>query len=810
MKKVLVVDNDRIFLKRIKKLLEQNGHQVDTVQDGLQAVDYLSGHLPDIILCDLVMPNIDGRSLCRIIRSVNRLKAIPIIILSATSVEDLEDLAALDVNACVAKAAFPDTAQHVLALINEPELAPKRYRSSEVIGVEKVYPRGITRELLSVKRHFETIINRMSEGVVEINPEGRIVFASAAFLALFNLPENEILGAPFGDLFPEKERGRIMDIMAGFGEDTRPVKDQVIRLHARYLTLDVLSLGSHETNAIVILRDITDIKRTENALKQFNTELESRVLERTRELEAANRFKSEFVARMSHEIRTPMNGVIGACELAMREASPHKVREYLDMIHSSAINLMDLVNDILDLSSIESGRIKFEANRFSLRDTVERIYDVFHEMIQEKDLEFAVDISPDIPDMLIGDALRLRQVMINILGNAFKFTEKGEIVLRIELKDRSASELELLFSVADTGIGIAKEQMPYLFDAFVQADNRPAHTQQGTGLGLAISKKLTELMGGVIAATSTLGTGSTFSFTGRFGLGGEATRQEEPGQASKGLVGRRVLVVDDHAVALESLGMLVVSFGCQVKMAASPHEALKTCRQAITTNNQFDLILLDHNMDAMNGVELAAGIRDLHDPVNIPEMVMISGYTTSIDKPEAYKSGIGKIIDKPIKRSQLLMELVALFSENGDRRTWKKEHVDGAEPVFAGRRVLLVEDNPINQRVATALLQSVQFEVTLAGDGEEALAVLAKESFDVVLMDVLMPRLDGYAATRRIRRHADLQSLPVIAMTAEVTEGAMDKCLAAGMDDYVAKPIDRAQLLALLDRYLNPEEGAPT
>lgn len=673
-----------------------------------------------------------------------------------------------------------------------------------MIGIEKVYPRGITRELLSIKRHFETIINRMSEGVVEINAEGRIVFASAAFLALFNLPENEILGTPFGDLFPEKDRVSILDIIAGGEQGARSFKDQVIRLQARYLTLDVLSLGTPETNAIIILRDITDIKRTENALKQFNAELESRVQERTRELEAANRFKSEFVARMSHEIRTPMNGVIGACELAMREASLHKMREYLDMIHSSAINLMDLVNDILDLSSIESGRIKFEANRFSLRDTVERIYDVFHDMIQEKDLEFAVDISPDIPDTLIGDALRLRQVIINLLGNAFKFTEKGEIVLRIEPQTRNESKLELLFTVTDTGIGIAAEQIPYLFDAFVQADNRPAHTHQGTGLGLAISKKLTELMGGGIAVTSTLGKGSTFSFTGHFGLGDESTGREKPGQASKGLVGRRVLVVDDHDLARESLGMLVVSFGCQVKMASSPDEALEACRSAINAHDQFDLILLDHNMDAMNGVELAAGIRDLHDPVNIPEMVMISGYTTSIDKPEAYKAGIGKILDKPIKRSQLLMELVALFTESGDRRTGKREHAGGAEPAFPGRRVLLVEDNPINQRVATALLQSVQFEVTIAADGEEALAVLERESFDVVLMDILMPRLDGYAATRRIRRNADLQSLPVIAMTAEVTEGAMEKCLAAGMDDYVAKPIDRAQLLALLDRYLQP------
>ena len=805
MKKVLVVDNDRIFLRRIKRLLEKSGHQVDTAEDGLQAVDFLSSHLPDVILSDLVMPNIDGRSLCRIIRSVDRLKTIPIIILSATSVEDLEDLYTLDVNACVAKAAFEETAQHVLALIDQPDLDQARCRPKEVIGVEKVYPRGITRELLSEKKHFETIINRMSEGVVEINAEGRIVFASAAFLALVRLPENEILGASFGDLFPENERTRIMDMIAGLENEPRPAKDQIIRLQARYLTLDVLSLGAPETNAIVIVRDITDIKRTENALKQFNTELENRVRERTRELEAANRFKSEFVARMSHEIRTPMNGVIGACELAMREASPPKIREYLDMIHSSAINLMDLVNDILDLSSIESGRIKFEANRFSLRDTVERIYDVFHEMIQEKDLEFAVDISPDIPDTIVGDALRLRQVMINLLGNAFKFTEKGEIVLRIELQGRHGSELELLFSVADTGIGIAAEQIPYLFDAFVQADNRPERIHRGTGLGLAISKKLAELMGGHITAASTLGKGSTFSFTGRFGLGGQSESQEDAVQADKGLVGRRVLVVDDHSVARESLGMLVVSFGCQVRMAASADEALAASRRAVSTDNQFDLILLDHNMDAMNGVELAAEIRKLHERRQPPEMVMISGYTASIDKPGAYQAGISKILDKPIKRSQLLMELVSLFAENGDRRIREQDQLDGPEPVFPGKRVLLVEDNPINQRVASALLESVQFEVTAALDGEEALALLEKEAFDVILMDVQMPRLDGYAATRQIRQRKDLQSLPVIAMTAEVTEGAMEKCLAAGMDDYVAKPIDRAQLLALLDRYLNPD-----
>ncbi|RLB94954.1 MAG: hypothetical protein DRH90_26040, partial [Deltaproteobacteria bacterium] len=415
MKKILVVDNDRIFLMLMKRLLKKEGHQVETAEDGLNALDILKVFTPDVIFADLVMPNIDGIMLCRIIRGMENIKNIPIIILSATFAEELADLIQLDVNACIAKETFNETAQNVLSVLKQSDLASHRCRPGNVIGIENVYPRGITQELLLVKRHYESIIDRMSEGIIEINSDGRIVFANAAILAMIGIPEKNLLGSHFVDLFSGDEHLRICDLMENRVKKTNKIiKGYPLRLKQHHITLDAIFLGEDELKSLIILRDVTNIKQTENALKRFNAELENRVSERTAELEAANRFKSEFVANMSHEIRTPMNGIIGASELALREDLSQKTREYLEMIHGSAITLMGLVNDILDFSAIESGRIKFESNQFSLRETMEQIYDVFYDMIQEKDLEFAVDIPRDLPDNLIGDPLRLRQIIVNL------------------------------------------------------------------------------------------------------------------------------------------------------------------------------------------------------------------------------------------------------------------------------------------------------------------------------------------------------------------------------------------------------------
>ncbi len=804
MQKILVVDNDRIFLMRMKRLLEKEGHQVQTAGDGLEALDILESFVPDAIFSDLVMPSIDGHTLCRVIRGMKKFQNTPVIILSATFAEELPDMAQLDVNACIVKETFNETAQNVLTALEQCDLASTRYQPGDIIGIKNVYPRGITQELLLVKRHYEAIIDRMSEGLVEINSTGRIVSANTAILAIVDMPEHRLLGSDFVDLFPVEERKQLTTLIQKKGK--RALKDFPVKLNQYHITLDVLSFSEDESRSIIILRNVTASKQTENALKKFNTELENRVRERTAELEAANRFKSEFVANMSHEIRTPMNGIIGSSELALREIPPQKVCEYLEMIHSSAITLMGLVNDILDFSSIESGRIKFESHTFSLRETMEQLYDVFHDMIQEKALEFAVDIPRDIPDQIIGDPLRLRQIIINLLGNAFKFTDSGEIVLRIHRQHHTSRELLLRISVTDTGTGIEKDQIATLFDAFVQADNSTTRAHQGTGLGLAISKKLAELMGGNIWVESTPGTGSTFTFTARFGIAMEPAETQAAGRDQRrDLMGLKALLVDDHPIARETLGLLVASFGCRVTMAAAPKEAVAICAATLHTQDHFDLIILDHNMDEMNGIELAEKISGQCRPGEIPTMIMITGYTAAIDQAAAARAGIRKVLSKPIKRSQLLDELVGLFRKPDSARTPDALPARDPEADFTGKRVLLVEDNSINQRVAAALLQSVNFEVVIADDGVAALAVLAQETFDAVLMDVQMPRMDGYEATRRIRTEMGLETLPIIAMTAHATKGAMEKCLNAGMDDYVSKPIDRARLLTLLERLLKLE-----
>ncbi len=801
MQKILVVDNDRIFLMRMKRLLEKEGHQVQTAHDGLEALDILKEFVPDVIFSDLVMPNIDGRTLCRVIRGMEKFKNTPVIILSATFAEELSDMPQLDVNACIVKENFEETAQNILTALQESDLASTRYRPGDIIGIKNVYPRGITKELLLVKKHYEAIIDRMSDGLVEINSTGRIVLANDALLETVDIPEHQLLGSYFIDLFPVEKRKQLSDLIQKKGKEA--LKDFPAKLNQYHITLDVIAFDTDEPKSIVILRNVTASKQTENTLKRFNAELENRVHERTAELEAANRFKSEFVANMSHEIRTPMNGIIGASELALRESPPQKICEYLEMIHSSAITLMGLVNDILDFSSIESGSIKFESHTFSLRETMEQLYDVFHDMIQEKTLEFAVDIPRDIPDQIVGDPLRLRQIIINLLGNAFKFTDSGEIVLRIRRQHYTRRELLLRISVVDTGIGIAKDQIATLFEAFVQADNSTTRAYQGTGLGLAISKKLAELMGGNIWVESDPGTGSTFTFTARFGIAMDTDRKQAGSREQRrGLMGLTILLVDDHPVARETLGLLVASFGCRVTMAASPGEAIATYVAARHAQDHFDLILLDHNMDEMNGIELAEKISRQCRPGEIPTMIMITGYTADIDQTAARQAGIRKILSKPLKRSQLFDELVALFRKTDSTRIPDTLPAGEPEADFTGKRVLLVEDNPINQRVAEALLQSINFEVVIAADGVAALAVLEKETFDAVLMDVQMPHMDGYEATRRIRAEMGLKTLPIIAMTAHASKGAMEKCLNVGMDDYVSKPIDRARLLSLLERLL--------
>ncbi|MBI3783061.1 MAG: response regulator [Deltaproteobacteria bacterium] len=540
--------------------------------------------------------------------------------------------------------------------------------------------------------------------------------------------------------------------------------------------------------------DITERKRNEELLEATNAELR-RAMDAA---QAASRAKSEFLATMSHEIRTPMNGILGMTGLLLDSPLSAQQRSYLDAVRSSANSLLAIINDILDFSKVEAGRLELESVDFGIRSVVEESIDLFAESAQRKGLEIAVFIGHEVPPTLRGDPGRFRQVLTNLLSNAVKFTESGEIVVRVNIDSQDAHGVVVRTAVADTGIGIATEHLPRLFQAFTQADASTTRRYGGTGLGLAICKRLTELMDGKIFAKSDPGRGSTFVFTARF----ERT-PEETISLSRDFTGVRILVVDDNATNRTILAEQLSPTGALVTTTSSGREALTALRTAAAAA-AFRLAILDMQMSEMDGLELARSIRAQPEIANTQLMLL-----TSITQPATTSvlrdAGIAVCLTKPAHRSSLYDAIAATLSgvtmadAAAESRPTLPSHSRGTP---AGR-VLVVEDNAINQIVAMRLLERLGYRSDAVGNGKEALDALAQIPYDAVLMDCLMPEMDGFEATRHIRsREPQGQHLPIIALTATAMPGDRERCLVAGMDDYIPKPVQEVDLKRALERWL--------
>jgi len=521
----------------------------------------------------------------------------------------------------------------------------------------------------------------------------------------------------------------------------------------------------------------------------------------------ANRAKSDFLARMSHEIRTPMNGVMGMAELLADTELSERQRRFVENIRNSSEALLAIINDILDFSKIEAGKLELDSAPFNLEELIDELGELFAERAHRKGLELICALTPGVPSLLRGDAGRLRQVLTNLLGNAFKFTQAGEVALRVSCERALPSEALLRFEVRDTGIGVAPEAQARLFQSFSQADTSTTRRYGGTGLGLAICKRLAELMGGEVGVDSEPGRGSRFWFTAR--LAKEASASEDAAPISRRLSALRILVVDDNATNRALLEELLATWGLHHASAEDGSGALELLRAASAAGRPFDLGLLDQQMPELTGIELTRAIRA--DPaIERLSVVLLSSVADDLDGPGMQELGIHSFLTKPIRKSQLYQCLWAVA--RGELTTWqRKSDSQGLLSSAAwferrGQRVLLVEDNPVNQELGREVLRSLGVQVEVAEDGEQALAALARQNYALALMDCQMPVMDGYEATRRLRaleRSAGAGTrLPVIALTANALVGDREQCLAAGMDDYLSKPFTAAQVNEVLARWL--------
>jgi len=650
----------------------------------------------------------------------------------------------------------------------------------------------------------QVLLNAVPFPIFYKDNEGRYLGCNQAFLETFNTERAAIRGKTVSEfiMIPETDRPyykqaneKILREGGFFSAETElPFADgknhNVIYSLASFANSDGIIAG-----LVGILIDISAQKETEKAMAYAKTAAEE-----------AARTKSDFLANMSHEIRTPMGVIMGMLYLALGTHLDDKQRNYVEKAYSASKGLLQIIDDILDFSKIEAGKLQFEEIDFELEDVLSNLSSMLMLKAHEKGLELLFDIDTDVPGALLGDPLRLGQVLLNLMGNAVKFTSEGEVILRIHKAHEDTDSVVLQFEVIDTGIGLSPDQQAQLFNAFTQADSSTSRQYGGTGLGLAISQHLVEMMHGSIQVESVLGEGSNFHLVARFGK----IEQRAVIQEQSDLIGMRILVVDDNASAREVFRTMLTALKFQVSTAASGVECLEKLAQAKAAGWPFRLVLMDWMMPEMDGVETVKTLRENQTIAETPLVMMVTAYSCNDLKEQLGTTSVEGILVKPVTPSSMLDRIYDIFGQQkaqSTNRTTQAVQRTTSNEILRGAHILLAEDNEINQEMTVAILASAGISVDIAPNGEQAVAMALTRDYDAVLMDCQMPVMDGFEATRQIRARRQHNDLPILALTANAMSGDKLRCIEAGMSDHITKPIDVGQLFDVLSRWLRKSEA---
>jgi polar amino acid transport system substrate-binding protein len=827
---ILAVDDRAENLLALEAILTDPLLRLVNARSGQEALKHLLHEEFAVILMDASMPVMDGFETARTIRSRAKTRSTPIIFVTATHKDSLSASKGYDIGAVdyIFKPVVPEVLRAKVFVFAELFRKTKEIRrQAEELSTYKVELEqrldqlaSLNEELQRLSRTAEEardqaqaasqfqslVVESVPNGIIMVDQAGKIVLVNAQTEKMFQYTREELLGRQIEMLVPSRFREKHPEHlenfnanpsvrMMGTGRDLYAVRKDGSELPIEIgLTPIKTETGQHVLASVI---DITERKKAEEGLRIARDQAQ-----------AASQFKSEFVANVSHEIRTPMNAIIGMCNLLMKTSLNDTQRDYGLSIKEASNALLNIINDILDLSKIEAGKLELEIKDFDPVQLVESICDLLVGQSRAKEISLVSFIEPTMPARLRGDPDRLRQVLLNLLNNAIKFSEKDEVVVRATIEAEEGNTVQVLFSVDDSGIGLSEADCQRLFQPFMQADASISRKYGGTGLGLSICKSLVALMGGTIGVKSEKGKGSTFWCKVPL-----EKRSAAPVMTIKeGLKNMRVLIVDEQQHAREMLHDYVVSWSMRSGVASSSREALKMMRQAHLEGNPFTLAIIDLVMPDMNGAELAKEIQ-LDPAISTTKMMLVTAFDAPGLGREAIETGFQAYLTKPVRQSQLFNCITNILY--GTTPVIGKSDTDHAVPASGGSQlrnelILIAEDHPMNQQVATLYMSELGFMSHVVNNGQEAIEALSRHQYSLVLMDCQMPVLDGLAAAKAIRKNEALTGhhIPLIAMTANAMKEDREKCMAAGMDDYISKPVDPEELKVIIERWVPASQQA--